>query len=438
MPADPQPPSDRDEVTAAGSPGRRSIALPVARGAGARFGASVLVAGLGLLTAAVVARRLGPEGKGLVGSISYLAAAFAPVAALGMGEAGLSLVARNRAALRTATANSLALLSMTLPLAAAALVASISALVGSAGPIPTALAIVLLTANTLNGVLALLHESQHRLGFTSAVRAVSAGSTCMATVALVGIGSGGPSSAFLSIALGGLVGTGSLVLALARAGDLGRPSLETEYLREAIRIGLQVQAATVCLVLAMRADLLAVQALLGTAPAGLYSVSLTLGGLAVFAPAALSASSAPKMAQLSESDFRLALRHLVRQALFAATAVVAPLIFAAPVALPAVFGDSFQDAVPAAMILAGAALPYSAQLVICRARAAHGQPETMRRSYAASLGVMLSLDWLLIPRLGITGAAVASLGAAVAGLLVALAPGWGAARFARTRREGTP
>src|SRR4051794_40922664 len=87
--------------------------VSLARGSSARFVAEVTALALSFLTGILVARHLGPDGKGVVSTFGYLATLFGSLAAFGLGEATTTLMSRARLPLTEAVPAMLALVAVT-------------------------------------------------------------------------------------------------------------------------------------------------------------------------------------------------------------------------------------------------------------------------------------------------------------------------------------
>ena len=222
----------------------------------------------------------------------------------------------------------------------------------------------------------------------------------------------------------GKLGAGSMiaiqVVSLLASGAAGllyfrrahRPALDLRlpagWRREYLWFGARNCVSYTLFYLNYRVDALIVNALLGNREVGLYSAAVAVAELVQQAPTAVTLVLQPELGTLDD-------RARVRASLMALGAslyvVGAGCVFLAvilPWALPLYYGAAFASAVPAAFWL----LPGMAGLTVLRvvsvAAAAQDRPEY--RMYASLVGLAgtLVLDFLLIPRFGIVGAAWAS------------------------------
>lgn len=392
--------------------------------------ATALIAGT--VAAIVSARYLGPAGKGVFSVLTYAAGLIAFLATLGLGDAAVYYT--NRGTYSVGTMFRVALSVTAAVGVAGGLIGALAFrwyLTSRAGEDVTASVVVfagLVPISALATVLLQLHYLAERFIFTSAV------ATAMSVV----------SAGFLWLALGPLEGglvaamvatllTSVFGIVLAIGGHLRWPSdmrgrLRRAAVRSAVRYGAAIVAAAVLTSLAGRADLLVVHALLGDSDAGLYSVGLTVSTLPTYAAGAISLVGFPRQSRSSTDAFNELTAAMVRMSALAATLSTAVVAAATPIVIPSFFGEPFRPATQPTLLLLLGALPWAFQLVLGRSAAAGGRPTVLTRSYVASLLTMLALDLVLVPWLGLAGAALASSAAPLAGCIVLL-------RWWRSRSE---
>lgn len=387
-----------------------------------RFVAQGMIAVLGLMTGAALARRLGPVGKGTVSMLGYLVALHVPAVSLGVGEAGIARIARGKSRLQEAVSASLGLLLCTGAVGVVLLVGTAFAIYARRWDevaAPALLAALCVPVGAVATVLGLLVEGQGRIGFASRVRVAVAGVTAVATLCLVIALSWGIAGALLALFLGWGVGAVLLVADLLRRHHSLRPALPSAYLSQAVRFGLPIQVSQLIIVLSARIDLIPLQAISGDRAAGIYSVALTFGQLPAYAGAAIAASAFPRLASMRADHALVLTARLARLSMTASLLLACVLGVAAPLLIPAGFGPGFRPSIAPTLILLLGAVAYSGQLLLCRASAAMERPGILWRSFGLSLGVMLALDLALIPRLDVHGASLASAVSALAGLTFA-------------------
>lgn len=380
-----------------------------------RLGAS----GLALVSSPIVARAIGPEGRGETAAAVALFV-IVPVI-LGVG---LSLEVRRQAATSDGsavlrTARSIVALSTPLAIGIAALTyftiftdfSPEGRIVATAGvalaPLSTswALDVSVLVAHRRYGGVLLIQLLQPAVYLVLILLLWGFGAATVATV--------------LTASIAGIVATFCAGLLLVRVPIRGRHV----GLRLLLRQGLTFSGSAIAEVAVNRADQVIVLPLIGAYQAGLYSVATTIGSVPLTIGQALGASYFTPIAQ-SEGRHRSLLQGEAIRAAIAAAVVATPLIAAgAWAAIPLVFGQAFSPSIPATMIfLLGSAGLLSAY-VTSMALAADGRGIAMTIAQVISLVSGFVGLIVLGPALGAVGAAIASTSGyfiLLAALLIAL------------------
>jgi O-antigen/teichoic acid export membrane protein len=188
--------------------------------------------------------------------------------------------------------------------------------------------------------------------------------------------------------------------------------------RRAVPIGVRIEASYLLLIVANRADLLIVYSLAGAAAAGRYSLALALGQLVVTGPVAIVAATFPKLSALAGDELTDFAARLSRAAVLCASMVAVLVAVAAPAGIPPLLGEAYRGSIAPAAILVVAGVPAGIQWLFCRLAAVRDRAGLVVRSYLASVAVMVCGDLLLVPALGIVGAAVAALVGSTVGAFV--------------------
>lgn len=242
--------------------------------------------------------------------------------------------------------------------------------------------------------------------------ATFAGSAFQLVVVVVFVVSGrlNPALAIAASAIGSLTIAALLTATLARRIGVHAliPRFERPLVRRALRNGIAVHPATLALQLNLRIDLLIVSALLSAHQTGLYSLSTSLVSVLYLALWTLSASSAQTQ---TEADLEPANRYtlaFVRSSWMLASLAALGLAAVAWPFIRLVFGAAWTGSVVPFMILASATIVLSIEAPI---RVMLMRMHRARWISAASCTAMLvnvGLNLVLIPALGIIGAALAS------------------------------
>jgi O-antigen/teichoic acid export membrane protein len=381
----------------------------------------------GLLTsfiaATITARVLGPSGRGYYATLVLLTVLLVQMFNAGLGEAVVVLVGRGKARADTAISATLAAI---LPLSIVGALALV--LVGSLAlhvvtfndKLALLLGGLVVLANTFATTIAWFLVSQEKIVLLAMLNIFSATVTTVGVYVLVAGVHLETSGAMLATGIGCVAILVPLLGAIRRAGLSFKPAWNQEYLRTAIRFGAVVQLANLLVQMTGRLDLVFVYRIAGSAPAGRYSVALTLGALVGSIPMALAFASFPRLPRLSDEGAATFIASLFR--IGVAASIACTLVFGvlSPFFLPLVFGSPYRGAIAPTLMLLPGGIFWSGQWILCRAAAARGEPRSLFVSFTLSFVVMVTFDLILIAPFGINGAAAASLASSVVGAVIAV------------------
>ncbi|HET8776303.1 MAG TPA: oligosaccharide flippase family protein [Candidatus Limnocylindria bacterium] len=253
----------------------------------------------------------------------------------------------------------------------------------------------------------------------------------------------------IGLVLGLAIGFGSAALiglrrAAARASL--RPRLDPRTARRALSFGVRGQVGNVLQFLGVRLDLLLVPALLNLDEAGLYYIAVRVSDLVGQAATASASFLFPHIAgQQDHRDTQMTERVTRGTLLVTLLAAIAVAAGALPL-LQVAFGSAYVEGTPTLLVLLVAVVPLSIGRVISADLKGRGRPGTVSIAAVVSVAATIVLDLVLIPGMGIIGAAIASLVAyslmtaallyayrvATGGMLTSLVPGLDDLRDLRT------
>ncbi|MCI0856561.1 MAG: polysaccharide biosynthesis C-terminal domain-containing protein, partial [Chloroflexi bacterium] len=199
------------------------------------------------------------------------------------------------------------------------------------------------------------------------------------------------------------------------------PRIQTKALRSQLSFGLRSNFGFVLEATNHRLDVFLVAGIAGAAALGHYAVAFGAAELLWRIPFALGAVFFPKVAALGPEANAETATTTLRRALFIillATLIILPF---GRLLIGGLYGEEFLPGVNAFYILAPSALLYTVFRILNASLAGMGRPESGIYAGVVSLPLTIGLSLLLIPRMGIVGAAIASMaayGAAAAVVLV--------------------
>jgi O-antigen/teichoic acid export membrane protein len=382
-----------------------------------------LVGNAGFLVAVLVlARALGPSGRGTIAFLTVTVLVAARVANLGISEATAVLVAGRSEERGALLANSVV---FTLGSALVASVLACTALVAMGDERPAGIGApelaVIVVATLVSGLGDAGHSvllGRHRL---RAIALVTAGASWLYAFLLLVVW-----AAFgLSVLAAALAWTaaeavrGGAFLGRAKRGiALRRPDLR--LLRSTLRFGARAWVGSLARFLNFRTDQLLLGILASEATLGVYAVAVNASEVLLYLPAATATALLPAVARSQGAVGADQTLSAFRSAAVVTTAAMLVGALVGPVLLPLVFGSAFADAVPPFLLLLPGALGFAATAVFSYALMGSSAPGLSSLGPVTALGVGLGLDLLLIPAFGASGAAAAASAAFLAGGAVAL------------------
>lgn len=194
---------------------------------------------------------------------------------------------------------------------------------------------------------------------------------------------------------------------MAKRGWLGlRP--RRDLMRSLIIYGAKVHVGEVLNSLRQRLDQALVALLLPSADLGLYVVALTMANAPMFLVATIANVAFPKMSQQGTAGGRTEVfgRYL-RLALLIAALIAVGLLAVAHLVLPLLFGQAFRPAVPILQVLLLGLPAHALKIMLMQALKAWDRSLVIGRSELAGVAVAAPAMLILMPRLGILGAAMA-------------------------------
>lgn len=185
------------------------------------------------------------------------------------------------------------------------------------------------------------------------------------------------------------------------------PKMDQE-IRSGLLVGLRGQLGPLSTFFTYRLDVFVVNYFFNPTQVGIYAVGVAVSESLWQIPQAVATALFPRTARTTQEDATAFTCLILRQVLLISCVSAAVLAVASPVAIPLVFGARFAPAVPVILWL----LPGTIALCMSKVSAADlaGRGKTTYSSFfgVAAFAATVILDFPLIPRWGIQGAAVAS------------------------------
>jgi O-antigen/teichoic acid export membrane protein len=373
------------------------------------YGTRLLVVAVTFATAIVIARELGPAGRGLFAVAATLGAIGAQFGNLGLHASNIYYVAKDRALLPALIGNTLAVVFAACVIAALGGIAFVfwpklspvhgTLLLLALASIPVGLA-YMLTQGLLLGV-----------NEVRAYNNIECGGKLLALVliCILALLHGGTVELYFGMTLASVMVTFLWALLRLRLDSIEPPKLSFAVFRQSIGIGMRAYTIAFFGFLLLRIDLLMVKYMLGATEAGYYSISQVLAENTMMFPVVVGLLLFPKLSAIKEREekMQLANKAMLATAALMLPAVVVAALAAAPI-ISIAFGRNFLPAVsPFAWLMPGSYF-LGIETVMVQLLNSEGFPPIIVVAWIVDTIINIALNFWAIPRYGITGASVVS------------------------------
>lgn len=396
------------------------------KGAGRDFsvalGTNLSAMGLGLFTGALTARLLGPTGRGQLTAIQLWGLLLMNLGSLGIPNALVYFTGRKREEVGQLITSAWAVM---VPLSVIWIASGyflLPLLLRNQTPE------VVIYARLFLFILPLAYISRASMALQGLKNFTAWGlfrlhKPFLYAVALLLLGILGmatPYSAAMVIILSSTVGP-ILILRMIRASDIELSLPSAGKMRRMLHYGVRSVLGSLPEELNTRLDQLIIAIWLTDTELGFYAVAVSWSLILGPVVRAIDNVAFPYVAgNLNETSQLSLFTRSVRLSAFVIIIVNLGLLFITPLVIPLIFGQAFQPSVPVAMVLLVASSFYSLKLVVSSGLRGLGYPESTAYAEIISLLCTLLLLALLLPMIGIMGAAIASLFAYVLSVMILL------------------
>jgi O-antigen/teichoic acid export membrane protein len=389
------------------------------------YGTRVLVVAVTFATAVVIARELGPSGRGFYAVAAAVGAIGVQFSNLGLHLSNTYYVARDRALLPALIGNTLAVV----------FVACVVAVLTGVGLVfwpklsPVHGALLILALASVPVGLAYLFTQGLLLGVNEvrAYNKIECGSKLLvlALICIPALVHLGTVELFFGLTLlSALVGFFWALLRLRRVST--EPlELSLAVFRQSISTGINAYLILFFGFLVLRIDLLMVKHMLGVTEAGYYSISQILAENTMMFPVVLGSLLFPKLSALKGREEKL---QLANKAVLATAALMLPVVvigaLAAEPIISIAFGRSFLPAVAPFVWLMPGTYFLGIETVMVQLLNSEGFPSVIVVAWIVDTIINVGLNLWAIPRYGITGASIVSSACYFVMFLIVLAVVW--------------
>lgn len=179
-------------------------------------------------------------------------------------------------------------------------------------------------------------------------------------------------------------------------------------LRRQIKFGLQGQVGNLIQLLNYRLDQYIVLLFVNTAAVGIYAVSVTVSQSVWFVANAVATVLLPRLTSVDDAEAARTTPLVCRNTLFVSAIGALGLATVSPWLVGGLFGSAFEDALEPLLWLLPGTVALAGSKVLSSYILSRGRPLTNSAITAAVLAITLGAGFALIPPFGVTGAAIAS------------------------------
>ncbi|MEX2159802.1 MAG: polysaccharide biosynthesis C-terminal domain-containing protein [Dehalococcoidia bacterium] len=374
------------------------------------------------ITGIVMARALGAHDRGAYSLVTTIALTYAALSEVGISKAGVYFVGQRRTTVQDVTSNSLAWLLVFGTLWTGGALLFLVLWPGAFEEMKLSDVLVFALGGVLIQLTAMAKDQVVMTGSVLSYNLIEFAEPLlravliMGGIALFGLSVTGVLSSWLiAIALTALI---AVVLMSKRASLTPRPRfrLLKQQLSYGARgnLGFMLQAAN------HRLDVFLIAGMLGGTQLGYYAVAFGMAELLWQIPFALGALFFPKVSAMDAGANAEIAAVTCRRALVIIVFGVLALLATGHFLIGTLYGSEFLPGLTAFYILAPTGIFYTIHKVLSSALAGRGMPESTLIGGVASIPITIGLCVLLIPRLGIEGAAIASFAAYAVNAIVIL------------------
>jgi O-antigen/teichoic acid export membrane protein len=175
-----------------------------------------------------------------------------------------------------------------------------------------------------------------------------------------------------------------------------------------LAFGLRGQFGNLATFFNYRLDVFIVNYFLDPAQLGFYALGVAISEALWQVPSAVASALFPRTGRSSEAEATQFTCFILRQVALISVVCGAAIALASPFAIPLIFGARFKSSIAVVWWILPGTIALSMGKVACADLAGRGKNGYSSIAAFICLGFTAVLDWLLIPKMGILGAALAS------------------------------
>ena len=379
----------------------------------ATYGMFTVSLAIGVISSVVIARVLGPEGKGQLALILLVPTTMMALGGLGIQQSTTYAMAKGQHGLDrvfSATLTAALLLGLTLfGLAILALQVFGDSILKGLDATPYFLMVSFIPLMLFIRYMGSLLRGMHR-PITANVLGLVGGLVSLTLMGTLFITWGGTVTSAITAKVASLtlMVVVTLVVLWFREGWRIRFVIDRATIALMLRHGLQVSAVLAIGFLNRKISTFMVNAGLGNAEVGLFVVALSLAELVWFFPDAVGTILFPVVSSQSDEESNKVTPQMSRITVIVTSVIALGIFVVSRPMIPFLYGEEFAPAVEPLMMLLPGVVLLSVHKVLWRDVMGRGRPLLSFFSRAATLVVLVVLITLLTPPMGLAGVALAT------------------------------
>lgn len=363
---------------------------------------------IGLVAGVIVARILGPSGRGTYYLAIALGGLITQFGNFGLHASNTYYVSRDRSLLPQLTANSLTVG------AGFGLLAAVFLLLGSrlsVLPVDGPLALLLIPSIALGLVYMLLQNLLLGTGEVTRYNLIEIGQGLLGLVLISGVIFANvvrPETVFTAGVVATLVATLAAYRTVSKRFR-NRLSISIHLMRRSFRYGAKAYVAALASYMVLRSDVVIIGYIVPPSEVGYYSIAVTMVDKLQILPITIGTLLFPRLAALVERipQWQATRRVAIVISVIMVASLSAAALFARPI-VALLYGGAFLPAVPSFHILLPGIGFLSINVIFMNYLAARGMPPVTFISPLVASALNIILNLFLVPRWGIEGAAWSS------------------------------
>lgn len=390
---------------------------------GITFFTRLFTLAISLISSVIIARLLGPAGKGILSLVILVPSFIALIASLGIEISNVYYVAQKKYSLQDIIGNSV-FTTVSIGIPVGFLLWFLAPFISSfflkgTNPLFLKIAVIMIPLTLLSAYWKGILRGEQRFKNYNLTSLCGSGFLMLFIVLLVLILRLGVIGAIIGNLLS-VLGAAAISWVFVRERKDYRflPILHKEMFFDSIKFGMKGRLANILQFFNYRFDIFIVNWFLGVENVGYYVLAASISGLIWYIPDSIGTVLYPKTASSTLEEANLFTPRVCRNSIFLISLAACGLFAFSGVLISAVFGKVFLPSVKPLQILLPGIVMLSLWKVLAADLIGRGMPEYY--SYAAGISLISTvfLDFILIPKMGIIGAALAStISYSLAGLL---------------------